>query len=327
MKIKIGSAILVGVIITLLIIFIPTSSTHYITLTTHYIEGDAVGGGAVEPIGVGYKMATHVVQTNLSGEKTDITDSYPINATIPGPIIRVNQFDTIELTIENELDDGCVSVHTHGLSFDIDSDGTLQSINGVSDQCATVEKSYTYTYYAGNDSVGAWPYHDHTYCNYLLQENTGLSCGVFRGITGAEEIGLYSMIIVEKDTLFKKPVKMDYLLYMADSVQFHGIQLDHTTGIQTALGINPDLEAEEGDNVRFTIIGVGSAFHTFHLHSNKWLDPGTTNYIDTKTVGPMTVHTFEIIAGGYDGGKGDWQYHCHVFDHMTGGMAGIFRVL
>ncbi len=303
-----------------------SNSTHYITLDTNYIEGDTLlGDPELKPIGLGYLMASHVIQNNLTGEKTDITNTYYGKASIPGPIIKIKQYDTIKLIIENGLDDGCVSVHVHGLEFDINNDGTLKSINGVNDQCATTKDNYQYTWYAGENTVGSWAYHDHTYCNYLLQENTGVSCEVFRGITGAEEIGLYGVIIVEDKQLSN--IKMDYILYMADSAQFHGIQLNHTSQLQTHLGINPDLSAKEGDTVRFSILGVGSAFHTFHLHSNKWLDPGTTNWIDTKNIGPLTVHQFEVTAGGYNGGKGDWQYHCHVFDHMTSGMSGTFKVI
>lgn len=319
--------IAVILVIAFFVITNESGTTHYITLGTDYIEGDALPGGDTDdlrPIGLGYIMESHIKENNRTGEQTDITDTYYKEASIPGPIIKIKQYDTIILTIQNGLDDGCVSVHVHGLEMDINNDGTLKSLNGVNDQCATKKDSYQYSWFAGIDSVGSWPYHDHTYCNYLLQEDAGVSCEVFRGITGAEEIGLYGAIIVEDDQY--SDVKMDYLLYMSDSAQFHGIQLNHTSQIQTHLGINPDITANENDKVRFTIIGVGSAFHTFHLHAQKWLDPGTTNWIDTKVIGPMTVHQFEIYAGGFQSGKGDWQYHCHVFDHLVEGMSGSFKV-
>lgn len=310
-----------------------SSSTHYLTLGTDYITGDALPGdpNSLRPIGLGYEMKSHIIQNNETDKKTDITYTYDKDASIPGPIIKIKQYDTIKLTLQNGLEDGCVSVHVHGLEFDINNDGTLKLINGVSDQCATTQEDFEYTWYAGENSVGSWPYHDHTYCNSILQKKTGVSCESFRGVTGAEEIGLYGVIIIEDNREIisseSESVKMDYVLYMADSAQFHGIQLNHTSQLQTHLGINPDLSAKEGDKVRFTIIGVGSAFHTFHLHANKWLDPGTTNWIDTKTIGPMTVHTFEITAGDYGSGTGEFQYHCHLFDHMISGMQGTFRVI
>jgi len=325
-------AILVVVAITLIIIHTPFSSTHYITLTTDYIEGDALPGdpSTVRPIGLGYAMVSHVIQDNITGEKIDISDTYSRAASIPGPILKINQYDTIQLTLQNGLEDGCVSVHVHGVEYDVNtSDGTLKSINGVNDQCANTLNNYTYTWYAGDNTVGAWPYHDHTYCDYILEEKLGVSCKVFRGITGAEEIGLYGAIIVEDNTgLIKSDtVKMDYVLYMADSFQFHGIQLNHTSGIQTQLGINPEITSNEGDKVRFTILGVGEQTHTFHLHGHKWLDPGTAHYLDTKVMAPMFAHQFEITAGGEEATSGKYQYHCHFTDHLAAGMAGIFTVI
>jgi len=320
--------VIVGIIILMLSVdVIPTGSTHFIILSTEYVNL-APGSGNDNRDTLAYQMVSHLIENNETHEITDVTAiryGDDPKASVPGPIIKINQYDTVSLTVQNGLDDGCVSVHTHGLSYDINSDGTLKEINGVSDQCATVDKPYSYTYYAGDDTVGSWPYHDHTYCNSILQSVTISSCDDFRGVTGAEEIGLYGLFIVEGADADN--IMMDYILYMDGNAEFHGTSINNTSQLQTPLGINPTLEAKEGDKVRFSIVGVGSEFHTFHLHANKWHSQGTLNVIDTKTIGPMERHSFTVTAGGFESGKGDWQYHCHVFSHLSQGMAGIFRVI
>lgn len=329
-SILISILLIIALILFTLYQDVPRGSTHFITLGTEYVSIDS-------DINLAYKMISHQIEDNLTHVTTDVTWQYSKEATIPGPIIQINQWDTISITLENGLDDGCVSLHTHGLSYSIGSDGTLETINGFSDECATIKKSYSYVWWANADTTGTWAYHDHTYCNSLIQENVS-TCERFRGVNGAEEMGLYGAIIVNgksmeriyDDKIINIPtedIAMDYILYMDSNAQFHGTSINHETNIQTNLGINPTLDAKEGDQVRFSIIGIGNSWHTFHLHSNKWLEPGTTKAIDTRSIGPLETHSFLVTAGGYDGGKGDWQYHCHVFNHMVAGMTGTFKVI
>ena len=328
-----STSIAIVVLVLLLFNMTPlTTSTHSIILTSDYVIGETETGE--KTVDLAYKMKSHYIENNITHETKDVTFRYSQNATIPGPIIQIDKYDTVLLKIENGLDDGCVSVHVHGLSYTIENDGTLKSINGVSDQCAKPGADYDYLWNA--DAEGTWPYHDHTYCNSLLQ--TGVDCENFEGVNGAENLGLYGAFIVNGDSAVKvidgkitkihtSDIAMDYVLYMDSNLQFHGTAINNTSQIQTPLGINPTLTAKDQTDVRFSIIGVGNAFHTFHLHSNKWLDPGTTNIIDTANIGPLERTSFVVTAGGNGGGPGDWQYHCHVYDHMTAGMSGIFKVI
>ena len=150
-------------------------------------------------------------------------------------------------------------------------------------------------------------------------------------------MGLYGAIIIDDGTVQKivdgkiieipvKDIKMDYVLYMDSNLEFHGMSINNTSGLQTPVGINPTLTAKDDTLVRFSVIGVGNLVHTFHLHGNKWLDPGTTQVIDTAIIAPMTKHQFVITAGGYGSGVGDWLFHCHFYDHMQAGMSGTFKV-
>jgi hypothetical protein len=264
-----------------------------------------------------YQMMSHIIDSK------DVTEQrYGANPTpsIPGPIIIMDEGDKVELTLYNDLGEGCVSVHTHGVHYPIESDGTLAQINKVVDSCATVDNPYTYEWNAAKGTAGTWPYHDHT----------------FKSALGSEDKGLFGAIIVnDKKTtalidgkvknINTSSIDKEFVLYMVETT-FWGVEIDNTNGgLQTPLWTNPTLVSKQGETDRFHVIGLGTAFHTWHMHAHRWLDDGTTNVIDTQTIGPLTRHVFTVKAG--EGvGNGDWMYHCHVFAHMQAGMSGIYRV-
>ena len=281
--------------------------THNIVMTTKLL-----------PTGqLAYQMVSH----NIDGN--DVTEQrYGTNPTpsIPGPAIIIDEGDEVFLTLENDLGSDCVSVHVHGVHYSINDDGTLQSVNKVEDSCAKPGQSKTYHWSAGPGTAGTWPYHDHTFGSDLGSEDAGLFGAVI-----VNEPKTKAMINGKISSLYTSDIDKEYVLYMVETT-FWGLEIDNTNGgRQTPLWINPTLVAQQNDEVRFHVVGLGTAFHTFHMHAHRWLDQGTTDVIDVKNIGPLTRHVFTIKAGE-SVGEGDWMYHCHVFAHMQAGMTGIFRV-
>jgi len=147
-------------------------------------------------------------------------------------------------------------------------------------------------------------------------------------------LGLFGAIIV--NPIDKVPAQLDgkivsvdvntldkqFVLFMVGST-FWGQEIDANHN-QRPLWTNPKLGADLNQLVRFHILGAAHQ-HTFHLHAHRWLDPGTTDIIDTKLIQPNSPHWF-IVEAGDRVGTGDWQYHCHVFAHMEAGMMGEFTV-
>jgi len=289
---------------------------------THFIEMNA----SSLPNGqLAYQMISHKIErsnglTNVSWDAT--VSRYGKNPTpsIPGPAIIIHEGDQVFLKLVNNLGGDCVSVHVHGVHYTIEDDGTLASTNKVEDSCATIDSPKTYHWVAGKGTAGTWPYHDHT----------------FGGETGAEDRGLFGAVIVNKggtkafiDGKFSwipvKNIDKEYVLYMVKT-SFWGIEIDNNNrGLQTPLWVNPTLVAKQNDEVRFHVLGLGSEFHTFHMHAHRWVDQGTTDVIDTKTIGPLERHVF-VVKAGEAVGSGDWMYHCHVFNHMRAGMTGFMQV-
>ena len=83
---------------------------------------------------------------------------------IPGPLIHARVGDRILVHFKN-LDyvfRRPHSMHFHGVHYRSSSDGAY--VPGFSGRDADVKpgQTYTYTLTAGSDSVGVWPYHDHS---------------------------------------------------------------------------------------------------------------------------------------------------------------------
>jgi len=88
-------------------------------------------------------------------------------------------------------------------------------------------------------------------------------------------------------------LEKQYVLFMVGST-FWGQEIDSNHN-QKPLWTNPTLGADLNQLVRFHILGAAHQ-HTFHLHAHRWLDPGTTNIIDTKLIDPQSTHWFIVVA-------------------------------
>jgi FtsP/CotA-like multicopper oxidase with cupredoxin domain len=236
----------------------------------------------------------------------------PGKASVPGPLIELNEGDTLHLEVHNTLDVDA-SLHVHGVDYEVSSDGTALSGSRVEPGGT---RTYTWrthapgrradgTWRAG--SAGYWHYHDH-------------AVGTDHG-TGGVRAGLYGPLIVRR--------KGDPLPDRTCTVVFNDMNINNLPPHG-----GPDFEATVGERVEFVVVTHGDFYHTFHLHGHRWADNRTglltgpedpSAVIDDKIVGPGDSFGFQVIAG--EGvGAGAWMYHCHVQNHSDMGMAGLFLV-
>ncbi|MGI5135024.1 multicopper oxidase domain-containing protein [Streptomyces sp. CA-106110] len=232
-------------------------------------------------------------------------------ATVPGPLIEINEGDTLHIEFENTMDVEA-SLHVHGLDYDIFEDGTKTTRSSVK---PGGKRTYTWrTHRPGRredgtwreGSAGYWHYHDHV-------------VGTDHGTLGIRK-GLYGPVIVRREG--------DLLPDRIHTIVFNEMminQMEHA---------GPDLLATVGERVEFVMITHGDLYHTFHLHGHRWAHNRTglltgpddpSQIIDNRIVGPGDSFGFQVIAGE-GSGPGAWMYHCHVQRHADHGMAGLFIV-
>ncbi|MDK1475758.1 multicopper oxidase domain-containing protein [Streptomyces sp. 549] len=233
-------------------------------------------------------------------------------ATVPGPLIEINEGDTLHIEFENTMDVDA-SLHVHGVDYEISSDGTRQSRSHVP---PGGRRTYTWRTHAPGrrkdgtwqpGSAGYWHYHDHV-------------VGTDHG-TGGIRNGLYGPLVVRREG--------DVLPDRTHTVVFNDMTINNRPAHQA-----PDLKATVGERVEIVMITHGEYYHTFHMHGHRWADNRTglltgpddpSRVIDNKITGPADSFGFQVIAG--EGvGAGAWMYHCHVQSHSDMGMAGMFLV-
>ncbi len=77
------------------------------------------------------------------------------------------------------------------------------------------------------------------------------------------------------------------------------------------------LEMNEGERVRWYLFGLGSEsdLHTPHWHGLRVIDEGVRR-TDTVELLPASMKVADMVPDN----PGDWLFHCHVEEHMAGGM-------
>lgn len=284
------------------------SSTHYAPNESSYWA-------------IGYRAYTPNWQKPLSGD-----DNIGANAGIPGPVLRASVGDTVRVHFRNNdtYYKFSHSMHPHGLLYTPANDGSWTAQTGNKPGTALkVGETFTYEWKAVASSVGSWPYHDHSVpatvpgsTSTSGKEEMGVSNGIME--LGAE-LGLFGMIVVTDNNTPR--VDREFILCFHDLYETDIPQISQDFDCFNGyayLGNTPSFEARVGEHVRWRIMALGKDFHVFHLHGHRWSFDGRST--DSLILGPSTTLTFDYVEDN----PGTWLYHCHITDHMMGGMVGYY---
>jgi plastocyanin len=165
---------------------------------------------------------------------------------------------------------------------------------------------------------------------------------------------LASLLGIFKPHYRKPPKRAQYLML------FHEV-----TGVgmcmngRIFLGNTPTMLGGPDTAMRFGVVGMGDATHTFHLHGHRWTINGpegtvpagniqnspeiraVSQFEDTRVFGAANSFGFTIHEGSSfmgappepapsnskPGPLGEWHMHCHVLGHMMGGMMGSLLIV
>jgi FtsP/CotA-like multicopper oxidase with cupredoxin domain len=269
------------------------------TLNVIPTEKDPIGGMMFDPSQtvfptVVYRRYSPHWRRALANNPRSVTDG----GLIPGPLLHARVGDRIVVHFKNEdtLRHDPHSMHFHGVKYPPSSDGAY--VPGFSGGDADVKVGHTWTYRlrAVKDSVGVWPYHDHS---MSMEDSIGG--------------GMYGAL-----SIFGKRERLPDREFLVYFNMLHGFM---TIDGRAFVGNTPIFRARVGQLVQWDVLTLGNDFHTFHVHGHRWVGPGGVPQ-DTKTIGPaesFRVHWREDAPG-------TWLYHCHVEQHMMDGMIGLYRV-
>jgi FtsP/CotA-like multicopper oxidase with cupredoxin domain len=239
------------------------------------------------------------------------------NTGLPGPTIRARAGDRVRIHFRNNDSHYRLphSVHVHGLRYRPSSDGSFIAAYPETPGAAVpYGHSYTYEYSAAPSSVGTWPYHDHSMAQALRPGGAPVA-------EVGSQLGLLGVVAVT-DALTPS-VDVEHVLVFHDVYPNEVPPLTQHFNLfngRAFLDNTPTFTASVGQRVRWRIIALGREFHVFHLHGHRWSDG--VRQVDAQTLGPSTSLTVEYTEAE----PGDWLYHCHIVDHMMGGMVGRYQV-
>ncbi len=257
---------------------------------------------------IGYRAFTPGWGKPLAGN-----DDIGPNTGIPGPVLRGSVGDTIRVHFRNnDLHYKFAhSMHPHGVQYTPANDGGWFAYDPRPGTAIEVGQSYTYEWNVRPNSVGTWVYHDHS-----------LPAGKQMIMEFGAELGLFGMLVLTDGStprIDKEFFTFLHDLYQ-DDVPVLPMDFDCFNG-HSFVGNTPVYTAQVGDHVRWHIGALGKEFHAFHVHGHRWLD-ATGRSIDVTLLGPSTATYLDLVMDN----PGKWLYHCHVTDHMMGGMTGVYVV-
>jgi manganese oxidase len=217
---------------------------------------------------------------------------------IPGPLLHARVGDRLRVHFKNmdTLRRDPHSMHFHGVHYKPSSDGAyLPGFSGA-DADVRFGHSWIYRLTAGRDSVGVWPYHDHS-----PSMDASIAGGMF---------GMLSIL-----GRHEQAPDREFEVVFSPFGKFMAIDG------RAFVGNTPIFRSTVGQLVQWDVMAMGSDFHTFHVHGHRWLTPGGAPR-DTQAIGPAESYRLRWREEA----PGTWYYHCHVEDHMMRGMIGIYRV-
>ncbi|HWH10322.1 MAG TPA: multicopper oxidase domain-containing protein [Solirubrobacteraceae bacterium] len=246
-----------------------------------------------------------------------------LNSGIPGPLLRARVGDRVTVHLRNNDHEfkWPHSFHVHGWRYGPESDGSWTygtRADAVGDGAAVpYGETYAYQYTVPETAVGTWPYHDHS----VPQIYPGADPDVANPMEMNAQLGLFGIIAVTD--AHTPVVDREFYLFFhdlyQDDVPVLSQDFDCFNG-HAYLGNTPVFSARVGERVRWRIAALGKEFHVFHLHGHRWFNG--IYHTDSQIIGPSTTATIEYTEDN----AGDWLYHCHVTDHMQGGMMGRYEV-
>ncbi len=248
-----------------------------------------------------FEMTSSVVKWEVEPGRT--VDAWTYNGTFPGPTLRAESGDKVQVVLHNQLPES-TAIHFHGLITPNAADG----VPYITQPPIKPGETYTYSFVAqSTPAVGMY----HSHHNAVTQVPDGLA-GTFlvghlpvpAGVTVAQE-----------------------QIMMTNDAGAIGFSLNGKSFPATA-----PVVAKQGDWIQVHYLNAGVMAHPMHLHGMPQLVIAKDGYpvpqpyqADTIMVAPGERYTVLVHATEV----GTWAWHCHILSHAerADGMFGMVTAL
>jgi len=314
-------------------------------------------------IGKVYRKAIYREYTDASFRTLKKRPASEAYLGILGPILHAEVGDTIKVVFKNNATRP-YSVHPHGVFYDKASEGMAYNDGSPASgkEGGAVPPGHIYTYVwkvperagpgPGDPSSIVWLYHSH------VDEQKDVDAGLIgafivsaRGMANPdgtpkdvdrEFITLFNIFDENQSWYLDRniaaytndPTGTAKAVIKSESIPVgaEGVFSLNGTGFADSnlrftmngysFGNMPKMVMRKGDRVRWYVvaIGFGFNFHTPHWHGNTVLV--NKQRTDVVALSPAQMVTADMVPDD----PGTWFFHCHVSDHMRGGMTALYQV-
>lgn len=268
---------------------------------------------------------------------------------ILGPVIRGVVGERILVTFLNRTE-RVLSMHPHGLRYDKDSEGAFYGPNPGKGSWVIPHDKFTYVWdvdeeagpAAGEPSSKVWLYHSHVMADadinmglvgaIIITDRAHARADATPNDVDREFVTLFLIfnengeLMMDMDddadpAILRRREAFNKLAPMAQQEALEG-GLKHTIN-GYFFGNLPGLEMTEGERVRWYLLALGSEqdLHVAHWHGKTVLEDGRRRTDDVELL-PGSMKVADMRADN----PGTWMFHCHVADHMMGGMYALYTI-
>lgn len=267
---------------------------------------------------------------------------------ILGPFIKAQVGDTIEIVFMNKASRP-YSLHPHGVFYDKANEGSLYEGDGTNLHMDDAVPPGSFFVYRWQVPKRAGPGRSDPNCvNWVYYSATDSHKDMYSGLVGPliicrphilDENGRRKDVDREFALLFSVFNEM-YSWYMPENIKKYAPSRENTDFLKDSdfvesnkmhmingyvYGNNQGLIMKKGEVIAWYIMGIGGSIdiHTVHFHGHTFVKrTGGLHRGDVVEVFPGVTRTVEMITDN----PGRWLLHCHVNDHMSGGMETTYDV-
>ncbi|WP_052667266.1 multicopper oxidase domain-containing protein [Nitriliruptor alkaliphilus] len=255
-----------------------------------------------------FELTAQIVEWEV--EPGNFVEAWTYNGTVPGPVIRADIGDKVEVVVHNELPLG-TDVHWHGVKIDNEFDGVAP----LTQELIAPNESFTYRFTATESYVSM--YHPHHHSQFKIPN--GMWGAVLIGDVPLPEAG---SVIGGRTLPDDMTISQEFPMVMNDAGTI-GMSLNGKSFPATA-----PIVAKKGDNILMHYYNEGLQIHPMHLHGFPQLVVAKDGFpldqpywADTVNVAPGERYTVMFTAEEV----GAWVFHCHILTHAEtdDGMYGM----
>jgi hypothetical protein len=263
---------------------------------------------------------------------------------IVGPVLRGVVGEYLAVTFLNRCP-APLSIHPHGVRYDKDSEGAYADPGHGLGSAVGPGATFTYVWQLDETSgpqpdepsSKCWLYHSH--CKDEEEINLGLAGLIVvtdpkrarpDGTPVDVDREMPAMLYIFDETPEDEALEYkdaDLAKPMVPRTVLQTMELRETSERHSINGLLfgnlPGLEMREGERVRWYLgtLGEEDGIHTAHWHGARVREDGRQT-VDVISLLPGQTKVADQIADN----PGTWLLHCHVSDHMMGGMFANFIV-